>query len=185
MWMQPHHRNAYCLVSCILFVIVALFWCGCSQTIGIHMVWRHVSCLLLWSCFVWMQPNHWNSHGLVTCILFTIVALIGVNATKHENSYVFGDVYLVCHCCLISGENEPNHKNSYDLLTCILFSVLALSGVNAAKPWEIIWFADMHPIRYCGHIWCECSRTAGIHMDWWHVSCLSLWPYFDVDAGCP
>ena len=81
-WMQPHRRNSHGLVTCILFSIVVLFWWECSQNIIIHMVAWHVYCLLLRTYFVWMQPNHGNSYGLATCILFIIVAFFGVNAAK-------------------------------------------------------------------------------------------------------
>ena len=81
-WMQPSHRNSFGLVTCILFSIVVLFWWECSQNIRIHMVARHVYCLLLRPYLVWMQPNHGNSYGLVICILFIIVAFFGMNAAK-------------------------------------------------------------------------------------------------------
>ena len=37
-------------------------------------------------------------------------------------------------------------------MTCILVIIVALLGVNAAKPNELIWFGDMYLVQYRGLI---------------------------------
>ena len=72
---------------------------------------------------------------------------------------------------------QPNHRNSYCSVTCVLFTIVASFRVSAAKPYEFIWFGDMYPVYHCGLILCECSQAIWINTGLWHVSCSLLWPY--------
>ena len=72
---------------------------------------------------------------------------------------------------------EPNHRNSQGLVRCSLFIIVALFGVNAAKPQDFLGFGEMRHVYYCGFIWYECSQTKGTPMVWWDASCLILWLY--------
>ena len=144
--------NHMFLLTCILFIIVALFcvnaaktlevtwfgamypahrglaWCECSQTINMHMVWWHVSCFLLLPYLVWMQPNHRNSCGWwhVSCLLLWPRS-----------------VWL-----------QPHHRNSYVSMTWIVIIIVALICANAAKALEFIRCTDMYPVYHCGLILC-------------------------------
>ena len=135
-----------------------------------------MSCSLLWLHFVWVQANHMNSYGLVTCILFIIVALFCMNAAKPYEFIRFCDMYPVHYCGLIQCECSQTIGNHMFLLTCILFIIVVLFCVNAAKTLEFTWFGDTYP-AHCGLAWCACSQTISMHMVRWHVSCLVLLPY--------
>ena len=132
----------------------AVILCQCSQTIGIHMVWWDASCSL--SCFdsVSMQTNHRNSDASCSLSCSDLVSV------------------------------QPNHRNSYGLVRCILFIIVLWFGVNAAKPWDFIWFGEMHPVHDHALIWCQCSQTIGIYMFWWDASCsLSCFASVSVQAN--
>ena len=171
-----------------------LIRCECSQTIGNHMFWWHVSCLLLWPDLVWMQPNHgmhmdwWH----VSCL--SLWPYFGVNSGNPYQFIWFGDMYPVYYCgldwcecsqpigihmvrwhvsCLLLGpylvRMLPNHKKSYGLVTYILFIFVALFCVNAAKAQEFICPVTCILFYYCGLILCECNQNIGIRMVWWNI----------------
>ena len=174
----------------------------CSQTIRILRVWWDASCILLYPRWVWMQPNHWNSSGLVRCILIVVVVLLCMNAAKPLEFRGFGEMHLVYSCVLIGSECNKTIGiprvwwDASCLLLCphwvwmqqtigihrvwwdaCLFTLVSSSGVNATQPKEFLGFGEMHPVYSCVLIGCECNQTIGILMVWWDASCLLLWSY--------
>ena len=121
-WMQPNLGNSKALVRCMPVYSCGLIGCECSQTTGIPRVWWDASCLLLWPHWVWMQPNHRNSQGLVRCILFTLLASLGVNATEPYEFLGFGEMHPFYSCVLIGCECNQIKSNPrvWSVTSCLL-----------------------------------------------------------------
>ena len=148
----------------------------CKQDIGILRAWWDASCLLLWPQWVWMQANHWNSWGLMRCVLLIIVVLLCMNAAKQLEYLGFGEMHPVYHCIIIGC--ECNHTIGFPWVwwdaPCLWTE--PSFGVNATNPWEFLGLTERHPVYSCGLIGCECNQTIGIPRVWCDASCLLLCP---------